>query len=134
METGQNQFLFTRINVDIADSENARDIGFEAGSVHNDLFSFERQAPIRNRSEFRLQAEENEQVFSRNAASDAVGAGDLNFGHLAVFLRKAGNLTDFKLHFPVVAKLFHLANRGRRSSEAFSAVDQYNAFGLADEV
>ena len=35
METGQNQFLFTRINVDIADSENARDIGFEAGSVHN---------------------------------------------------------------------------------------------------
>ena len=47
---------------------------------------------------------------------------------------KAGNLTDFKLHFPVVAKLFHLANRGRRSSEAFSAVDQYNAFGLADEV
>lgn len=48
--------------------------------------------------------------------------------------RKAGNLTDFKLHFPVVAKLFHLANRGRRSSEAFSAVDQYNAFGLADEV
>lgn len=83
---------------------------------------------------FGCKPEENEQVFSRNAASDAVGAGDLNFGHLAVFFRKAGNLTDFKLHFPVVAKLFHLANRGRRSSEAFSAVDQYNAFGLADEV
>ena len=88
METGQDQFLFARINVDIADGKNARDVGFEAGSVHNDLFSFERQAPIRNRSEFRLQAEENEQVFSRNAASDAVGAGDLNFGHLAVFFRK----------------------------------------------
>ena len=58
METGQDQFLFARINVDIADSKNARDVGFEAGSVHNDLFSFERQAPIRNRSEFRLQAEE----------------------------------------------------------------------------
>lgn len=56
METGQDQFLFARINVDIADGKNARDVGFEAGSVHNDLFSFERQAPIRNRSEFRLQA------------------------------------------------------------------------------
>ncbi len=45
METGQNQFLFARINVDIADSKNAGDVGFEAGRVHNDLFSFERQAP-----------------------------------------------------------------------------------------
>ena len=52
METGQDQFLFARINVDIADGKNARDVGFEAGSVHNDLFSFERQAPIRNRSEY----------------------------------------------------------------------------------
>ena len=57
METGQNQFLFARINVDIADSKNAGDVGFEAGRVHNDLFSFERQAPIRNRTEFGLQAE-----------------------------------------------------------------------------
>ena len=134
METGQNQFLFARINVDIADSKNAGDVGFEAGRVHNDLFSFERQAPIRNRTEFGLQAEENEQVFGRNTASDAVGAGDLNLGHLAVFFREACDLTDFKLHFPVVAELFHLAHRGRSSSEAFSAVNQNNAFGFADEV
>ena len=134
METGQNQFLFTRINVDIADSENARDIGFEAGSVHNDLFSFERQAPISNRSEFGLKTEENQQMLSRNTASDAVGAVDLNFGHLTVFFREAGDLADFKLHFPIVAKLFHLADRGRSSSEAFPAVNQYDAFGFSDEV
>lgn len=56
-------------------------------------------------------------------------------GHLALFSsREACDLTDFKLHFPVVAELFHLAHRGRSSSEAFSAVNQNNAFGFADEV
>ena len=134
METGKDQFLFTRINVDVADSEDARDVGFETGSVHNDLFSFERQAPICNRSEFRLQAEENQQMFGRNTAGNAVGAGDFNFGHLAVFFCEARDLTDFKLHFPVVAKLFHLADRCRSGSETFSAVNQNNAFGLTDKI
>ena len=37
METGKDQFLFTRINVDVADSEDARDVGFETGRGHKDV-------------------------------------------------------------------------------------------------
>ncbi len=80
-------FFFARINVDIADG--SWHVGFEKWAVSTTicfLSSVRPQSAIG--PSFGWQPRENEQVFSRNAASDAVGAGDLNFGHLAVFFLK----------------------------------------------
>ena len=46
VKSAQNQFLFARVGVDIADRKNARDAGGELFCVNFDLFARHGQAPV----------------------------------------------------------------------------------------
>jgi hypothetical protein len=87
VEARQDQLLLARIGVDVAHGEDARHIGLELlGVDHLQLLALDVQAPFGDRAELGRQAEEHQQHVQRHAAGDAVGAGDLGAGQLAVLL------------------------------------------------
>ena len=65
VEATQDQLLFTGVGVDIADCEDAGNIGFKPLGVHVDRLAVDIQAPVGNRAELRRQAVKGEQLVSR---------------------------------------------------------------------
>ena len=134
VEARENQLLLARIDVDVADGEDAGNAGFETFGIDHDLLAFELETPVFDRAELGLQTEEDKEMVERDTTGHAVSTGNGDFGELAVFFVKACHLTDFKLHFPVFAEFLHLGNGSGRSAEAVATVEKNNAFGLADKV
>src|SRR3954470_8211490 len=60
VESGENQFLLTRIGVDVSHGEDAGNTGLEFLGVHLQRLLLELHAPLRDRPELGMQPEERE--------------------------------------------------------------------------
>ena len=64
VEAGQDQLLLARIGVDVADREDARHAGLELLGVDRERLLLEREAPVRDRAELRMQAEAGDHLLA----------------------------------------------------------------------
>ena len=134
MEATQDQLFFTRVDVDIANSKNTRDIGGELFGVNLELFSLDVQTPLRNRSEFGAQTKKHQQHIEWHQACDPVCASHLDAGECALAFFMASNLANHELHLKGIAQRFHLGHAGRCGLEAVAPVDQDHALGFVRAV
>ena len=89
MEARQDELLLARIGIDVANSEDTRDVRFKASRVDNDLLTFQGEAPVFDRAKLGLQAKEDQEVVKRNTTRYAVGTSDEYFGELVIGFVKA---------------------------------------------
>src|SRR5450830_690 len=135
VEARQDQLFLAWVGVDVAHREDARNVGFELFGVdHFQLLALDIQTPFGDRAQFWRQTEKHQQHVKRQAASNAVGTGDLDLGQFAVLGFKTGSLPNQELHFVLFAQFLHLGYRCRRRAEFFATVQQHDGFSLADEV
>src|SRR5450830_1372286 len=85
VEARQDQLFLAWVGVDVAHREDARNVGFELFGVdHFQLLALDIQTPFGDRAQFWRQTEKHQQHVKRQAASNAVGTGDLDLGQFAV--------------------------------------------------
>ncbi len=131
VETGEDEFLFAGIGVDIPHCENAGYAGLEFCGVDDELLALDFQPPFRDGAQFGRQAEKDEQHIERQAASDAVVACDLDHVQLtlSVFF-VAADLADEELHLVLFAKGVHLRDGCGGGAKAVAAMNERDAFRL----
>eukprot|EP01035_Chromulina_nebulosa_P031948 gene31948-42625_t len=74
VKTGQDQFQFARIRIDITDGEDAGHVGLERGGLHRNQVVLQMDAPVRHRPELHGQAEERQHGVAIDTGGDVVAA------------------------------------------------------------
>src|SRR5207237_920011 len=78
VEPGQDELLLSGVSADVTHREYSRHAGLELLGVDCQRLLFQRQAPLRDRSELRVQAEEHQQLIGRQPLQRAVGGADVD--------------------------------------------------------
>src|SRR5205085_5935255 len=78
VEPAQDELLLSRVSIDVTHREYSRHAGLELLGVDGQRLLFQRQAPLRDRSELRVQAEEHQQLIGRQRLQRAVGGADVD--------------------------------------------------------
>src|SRR3981081_3527681 len=98
MEAGQNQLEFSGIPVDVADCEDAWNIGLERSRFDRDQFPvFHFDAPIRDRAEFHGQPEERQQSIASYIITGSVVALDDRLCESVTLPRESGHLAELEI-------------------------------------
>src|SRR5579863_2243172 len=74
----QDQLFLTRVGIDIADGKNTRQARLEFLGVDLERLLLQRQSPVRDRTEFRMQAEKYQQLIRRQRLQRTGAAPDVD--------------------------------------------------------
>ena len=131
VEPRQDQLLFTRVGVDVADGEDARLAGLEIFGVDTDLALFNVQAPVGDGPEVGRQTPKDEDLFAGYLAQFPFAISHLEAGELIPLGQNATHHAVKLLQLLAIAQGLHLRYRGGLSPVFQPPVDQGDGFGLA---
>ena len=129
VEPAQDELLLSRVGIDVTHREYSRHAGLELLGVDGQRLLFQRQAPLRDRSELRVQAEEHQQLIGRQRLQRAVGGADVDATQRAA-------IDDQRVRLRLEAAqargrhlLPHPRDRGGRGAELVPTMHQREARG-----
>src|SRR5580693_522650 len=117
VEAAQNEFQLARIVIDIADRENAGDIGLEGSRIDRNEVLVQVQSPTGNRTELHREPEKRDQTLAGDFVRSAGRVLEGHAGELARFTGQGGNLAKAQIDPPGGGKLPHGLDRMRRGAK-----------------
>jgi hypothetical protein len=134
VEARQDQLLLAGVRIDVAHREHARDAGLELLGVHLDRALVDPQAPLGDRSQLRVQAEEHQRLVGANLVELAVETLHAHAAEsVALGEQRVGHSLDIA-HAAVSHEVAHLRHRGGLRPEVRTPVHQRHAARLAHEL
>src|SRR6266550_414860 len=107
MEARQNELELSGIPVDVADCEDAGNIGLERSRFDRDQFPILHfDAPIRDRPEFHGQSEERQQSVAANIINGSVVALDGRLGELATVTPEPRHLAEPEINLALFCQRY----------------------------
>src|SRR5487761_1102103 len=129
VKAGKDELELARIPVDVADGENARDIGLEARRVDRDeLVVLQLDSPIRQRTELHGQPEERQHRIAGDIKSGTVVGFDHGVTDLAVCAGERSDLPKHEIDFALADQRHHLVDAVRRGAEFAAPMQQREVF------
>ena len=110
MKTAQNEFLFARIAVDIANCENALCAALEFLRIDRDQILFEVQPPVSNRPELHCQTKKRKHDIALQRRCRTVLGANARRLQLAVLPVQFHDLTDQEIHLATLHQCAHLVH------------------------
>lgn len=133
VEAGKDQLLLARIGVDVTDREDAWHRGLESCRVHHQLLALQRQPPLRDGPQRRVQAPEHQQVGGFDALDHAAAAAHARLRERTIGRLQSDDVAFAQLHAAFVAKRMHARDAGRRRAEGGGPMHQHHAACALDQ-
>src|SRR5665213_3715381 len=129
VETGQNELELAWIGIDVADRENAGDVGLKRADVDRDQLVVHLEAPVGDRSEFHGQSEERQHGIDLDASYCTVIALDTDGGKFSFRAFQFADLADLEVHGAFGDQRTHLIHAVGRAAEIVAPVHQSEPLG-----
>src|SRR3984893_648291 len=134
VEPGQDQLLLSRVAVDVTHREYSGQAGLELLSVDGERLLFQRQSPLRNRSELRVQPEKHQQLIGCQRLERAVGGADVDTAQPPVIDDQRVRQRLDAAHARGRHLLLHAGDPGGRGAEFVPAMHQHQARGPGQQL